>query len=333
MRVVAVVDPGSRVYDLATAFEVFEDRTHVGVPPTSIAVAAQEPTVALGRVSVPRDVGLEAALAADLVLVPGRQVPDDAPPPAVIEIVRRTAANGVAVAALCTGAFTLGEAGLLDGVPCTTHWRWCDRLARRYPQAQVRPNVLYAGDGGVWTSAGVSAGADLMLQLVRRALGSAAAATIARSMVTPASRPGSQAQYVPPLRTPRPGDLESLQLAVLGALDRPWPVAEMAAVAGLSERTLLRRFAAELGESPAAWLIGVRLAAAQELLETTTLEIESVAHAVGMGSADLLRKHFRARHGLSPSAHRAAMRQARAGDGQSPDRPWDAARRSAPQAV
>lgn len=127
-------------------------------------------------------------------------------------------------------------------------------------------------------------------------------------MVTPAHRPGSQAQFVPPARTARPGDLEQLQTAVLADLRREWTLTAMARTAGLTARTLSRRFAAENGESPKAWLTDVRLAAAQEILETTDLPVESVAHATGFGSADLLRKHFRRRYGTSPRAHRQTMR-------------------------
>ena len=187
------------------------------------------------------------------------------------------------------------------------------RSSRRATSAGSRvPNVLYAGAGAVWTSAGVSADSDLLIELVLRRHGAAAAAGIARSIVTPAHRRGTQAQFVPTVRSARPGDLERLQAAVLATPARDWSLAAMASEAGLSARTLARRFATETGQSPITWLVAARLTCAQELLESTGLPVEAVAHAAGFASADLLRKHFRVRYGTNPQAHRLAMRHARA---------------------
>lgn len=307
MNVVVVVDSGSRAYDVATALEVFEDRTRFGLPATSIELAAATELVDLGEVVLRRRRQLDQVDQADLVVVPGRSDPEAQPDPDVIDVVRTVVSRGLTVAGLCTGAFVLGAAGVLDGQPATTHWRWCTRLAERFPRVRVVPNVLYAGADGVWTSAGVSAGADLLLELLRARHGAAVAADVARSMVTPAHRPGTQAQFIPPARSASPGDLEQLQQAILRDVSRPWSLTDMARLAGLSTRTLSRRFLAEAGTTPASWLVDVRLAAAQELLETTSLGVEAVAHATGFGSADLLRKHFRARYGSSPQAHRRAM--------------------------
>lgn len=307
MRVSLLLDAGARPYDVACAAEVFADRSRYGLPRTEFVVAASQEIVDLGRVLIRADAELDAAAHADLVIVPGRQEPDLPVDDAVMRALGAAGDSGSTIAGLCTGAFALAAAGLLDGQECTTHWRWCGRLAQRYPWARVVPNVLYAGAGAVWTSAGVSAGTDLLLELIRQRLGAAVAAEIARSMVTPAHRPGGQAQFVPPVRTARPGDLEQLQVAVLADLRRPWTLAAMSAHVKLAERTLSRRFLAQTGRTPVGWLTDVRLAAAQELLETTDVGVEAIAHDVGFGSADLLRKHFRARYGTSPQAHRAAM--------------------------
>ena len=307
MRVAVLVDPGSRGYDLAVALEVFEDRSHRGLPSSTLTVHGTTPTVDLGRVVVRTDGPLDE-VCADLVVVPGRAPAGAEAPEDVVETLARASACGTTIAGLCTGAFVLGAAGLLDGREATTHWRYCEALAETFPRARVLPNVLYAGGAGVWTSAGVSAGADLLLELLRRREGARVAAEVARSMVTPPHRPGTQAQFVAPLRHATPGRLEAVQQAVFAEPARAWSLGELARVARMSERTLTRAFVQETGLSPIRWLTRARLQAAQELLETTELTIEAIAHGAGFGSADLFRKHFQRHFGLAPTAHRLAMR-------------------------
>lgn len=181
-----IVDRGSRAYDIATALEVFEHRSAIGVPEMSVAVAATTEVVDLGGMLIRRDRSLAAATESDLLVIPVRREPLAAVDHRIVAAVRcgavrAAAGSGSSVASLLTGAFVLGAAGLLDRLPCTTHWRWCDRLAERHPRARVVPNVLYAGAGAVWTSAGVSADSDLLIELVRRRR-ALAAAGIARSM-------------------------------------------------------------------------------------------------------------------------------------------------------
>lgn len=307
MRVAVLIDVGSRSHDIAVALEVFADRTGHGLPPTSVTVHGAGATVRLGHMSVHPDASL-SAVAADLVVVPGRSQPGAPASPEVLAALTRAAGEGSIVASLCTGAFVLAATGLLDEAEATTHWRWCDALARAYPTIRVTPNVLYAGGGQVWTSAGVSAGTDLLIELIRQSQGAHVAAEVARSMVTAAHRPGSQAQYVRPIRSVDPGSLERVQLEILADLARPWTLAMIAGAAHLTERTTSRHFRDQTGLGPVAWLTRARVVAAQELLETTDLTVEAIAHGVGLGSADLLRKHFRRHYGVSPTAHQAAMR-------------------------
>lgn len=300
MRIAVVVDAGSRPHDVAVALEVFADRTGHGLPPTSVTVHGAGSAVRLGQFSVHPDESLNA-VAADLLVVPGQTEPGASPAPDVLAALTRAAAQGSVIASLCTGAFVLAATGLLDGSQATTHWRWCDALARAYPAVRVTPNVLYAGGGQLWTSAGVSPGTDLLIELIRQHQGSHVAAEVARSMVTPAHRPGSQAQYVRPIRSADPGSLERVQLAILGDLARPWTLAMIAGAGHLTERTTSRHFRDQTGLGPVTWLTRARVVAAQELLETTDLTVEAIAHEVGLGSADLLRKHFRRQYGVSPT--------------------------------
>jgi transcriptional regulator GlxA family with amidase domain len=248
--------------------------------------------------------GLEAAETADLVCVAPRR---DflTPSPEVADAVRAAHARGAVVMAHCTGAFILGEAGLLDGRECTTHWRYGDLLAERHPRAIVRPDVLYVDDGNVLTGAGSAAGLDAALHLMRRTFGARVAATTARRIVVPPHRDGGQAQYV---RTPM-GQTEADTLAPLLAwatdhLDEALPVERLAAQAHMSLRTFARRFRDETGTTPLQWVTSQRVALAEELLEHTTLSVEQIAGRAGFGNAATLRHHFTAARGATPQQYR-----------------------------
>lgn len=312
MLTVAVpVDPGCRVFDVVTTMEVFAERRRVGLQKAQVRILADQDDLLLGnRWRLARDDRLDTAPSADVLVVPGRENPLVPPPPAVVEAVAATAAAGRVVASLCTGAFVLAEAGLLDGRTATTHWRWAEELQARYPQVQVNPDRLYAGEDRLWTSAGVSAGTDLLLHIVRQLWGSAAAAQIARSMVTPAFRPGSQAQFMAgPTRPRRQGRLEALQQAVEAQPSRQWTINAMAAVLTVSPRSLFRLFSEQVRQSPGAWLIDQRTRIAQGLLETTDLTMEAIATRAGLGTADSMRRHITQRLGVTPTQHRAIFRQ------------------------
>jgi transcriptional regulator GlxA family with amidase domain len=213
---------------------------------------------------------------------------------------------------VCTGAFLLAEAGLLDGRRATTHWQFTGRLAERYPRVEVDAQVLYVEDGPVITSAGAAAGIDACLHLVRREYGAATANALARRMVVPAHRSGGQAQFIEtPMPAPTaPGDLSDLIDWIQAHLDRPLTADVLAARAAMSPRTFARRFKAVTGTTAHRWLLDQRLQRAEELLERTDLSVDAVAARAGFGSADTLRHHFAARRGIAPAAHRRTFRSA-----------------------
>ena len=245
----------------------------------------------------------------DSVVVPSTDDPDVEPAPELVAALRAAHGRGVRVASLCTGAFVLAAAGLLDGRAATTHWMHADDLARRYPRVDVRADVLYIDDGDVLTSAGKTAALDLCIHLVRRDLGAAAATGIARRLVVPAHRSGGQAQFISPPAEPRcPDGLAPTLEWARGRLDQPLTVPELASHAGLSTRQLARRMRAELQVGPLDWLHQQRIARAQELLERTDASVEQIAAGCGMGTAATLRRHFHRAVGVSPTAYRATFR-------------------------
>ncbi|WP_079574604.1 GlxA family transcriptional regulator [Krasilnikoviella flava] len=245
----------------------------------------------------------------DRVVVPSTDAPDADPAPELVDALRAAHRRGVSVAALCTGAFVLAAAGLLDGRAAATHWMHADDLARRYPQVEVRADVLYVDDGDVLTSAGKSAALDLCLHLVRRDLGATAANGVARRLVVPSHRSGGQAQFVAAPAEPRAasGLAPTLEWA-RARLDSPLTVRDLAGHAGLSPRQLARRMHAEVGSGPLDWLHHQRVSRAQELLERTDATVERVAASSGLGTAATLRRHFQRTVGVSPAAYRAAFR-------------------------
>jgi transcriptional regulator GlxA family with amidase domain len=243
---------------------------------------------------------------ADLVAVPAHPLDSVVPEP-VLAALRRAADRGAYVLSVCSGAFVLGEAGLLDGKRCTTHWRYAATLAERYPTAQVAPNALYVEDGKLLTSAGTAAGIDLCLYLVRQVHGSAIATKLARRMVVPPHRDGGQAQYV---EAPLGGvhqcgpTLEPLLGWLMENLDSPVTVEELAARVHLAPRTFARRFVAETGATPHDWLTGQRVLLARQLLEETDLGVDAIATRAGFGNAATLRHHFTRRVGATPQLYR-----------------------------
>jgi AraC family transcriptional activator FtrA len=230
--------------------------------------------------------------------------------PAVAAALRDAHERGATMLAVCTGAFALAGAGLLDGRRATTHWQFTDLLARRFPRVRIERDVLYVTDGSVLTSAGAAAGIDACLHMVRQMHGSATANALARRMVVPAHRDGGQAQYVDmPLPETRAGDglADVLDWAV-ARLDRPLTVDALAERARMSPRSFARHFRSTTGTTPHRWLLEQRLQRAELLLENTDLTVDVVAQRCGFGSADTLRHHFARRRGTSPSTHRRAFR-------------------------
>jgi AraC family transcriptional activator FtrA len=228
------------------------------------------------------------------------------------QALRRAHRRGARFASLCSGAYVLAFAGLLDGAPATTHWMYADDFAHRFPRIEVHPGVLYVGDGNVWTSAGTAAAIDLCLHLVRMDHGAEVANVVARRMVVPAHRDGGQAQYVqaPVPETCSDDDLATTLDWAVQHLDRELAVEDLARRARMSPRTFARRFKLATGTTPLQWVLTQRVVLAQRLLEGTDLPIEAVANRCGFGSAATLRQHFARVVGTSPVAYRQTFRRA-----------------------
>jgi AraC family transcriptional activator FtrA len=313
-RVAVLAYPGGSGFETAVVAEVFGlARPELGPPRYSLAVCAERagPVPLLGGAQLVARYGLRTLAAADTVVVPG--VPDvhGDPSPALVAALRRAHRRGARIVSICSGAFALAGAGLLDGRRAATHWRYAELLAERYPAVEVDAGVLYVDDGGnVLTSAGSAAGLDLCLHLVRRDCGPAYANEVARRLVVPPHREGGQAQFVPaPVAVGRTGDdpIAETMAWALGRLAEPMEVDDLARHANLAPRTFLRNFARASGTSPMRWLIGQRVQASLPLLAGSALSVEQVAAAVGFASPVTYRHHFtRAMH-TSPSAYRKAF--------------------------
>lgn len=250
--------------------------------------------------------GLEAVAGVDLVIVAATLPRGDGEyPPEILAALRAAHADGATILSLCSGSFVLGAAGLLDGRRCTTHWLYAEQMARAFPLAEVDPRVLFVEDGLIVTSAGTAAGIDASLHLVRRELGTAVAAKIARRMVVPPQRDGGQQQFVEnPVPQCRADSLAGLLAWTLDRLDEEHSAASLARQATMSQRTFARRFVAETGTTPHKWLTQQRVLAARALLEEADLSIEQIATRVGFNSPVVLRDHFRRAVGLSPTDYR-----------------------------
>ncbi|MFC4168289.1 transcriptional regulator FtrA [Teichococcus aestuarii] len=309
--VVLLAYDGLCTFEFGCAVEVF------GLPRPELepdwyrfAVAAIEPGPlrATGGVRVLADGGMALLEQAGTIVIPGWRGIDAPVPEDLAVALRAAAARGARLLSLCSGAFVLAAAGLLEGRSATTHWHHAAALAARHPGLRVVPDVLYVDEGMVLTAAGSAAGLDLCLHLVRRDWGAAVANSVARRLVVPPHRQGGQAQYVErPVPRERAGGhrLGPLLDAVRASLAEPWDIGRLAAAAALSPRGLHRHFRAATGQSPGAWLLAERLARARELLETGRLPVQAVAEASGFATAAALRHHFRAALGSSPAAYRA----------------------------
>lgn len=265
--------------------------------------------VQVGRFRVQPDHGLDRLPYADTVVVPGWADVDEEPPRELVDAVRAAHDNGARVVSLCTGAFVLAAAGLLDGLRATTHWAHTRVLAARYPEVQVDPDVLYVDNGSVLTSAGKAAAMDLCLHLVRLDHGSSVANALARLLVVPPHRDGGQAQFVPtPVPAPGNHPLADLLPWVIERLDQPLTVEDLARRANMSSRHLGRHFRSVTGTSPLQWLLTQRIRHAQELLETTEDSVDAIAAATGMGTGTTLRRHFNRTVGVPPDAYRRTFR-------------------------
>ncbi|RLU80484.1 AraC family transcriptional regulator [Streptomyces griseocarneus] len=254
--------------------------------------------------------GYQELVEADTVIVPASADVRGRPPGRLLDAVREAHARGARIVSLCSGAFVLAAAGLLDGRRAATHWEHAPLLAERYPDIEVDPTVLYIDDGDILTSAGSTAGIDLCLHLVRKDLGSRVASSVARHLVVPAHRPGGQAQYIEAPLPPKETDdgLAPLLHWAAENVHRPLTTPELARRAGTSERTLVRRFHQSTGTTPLRWLQAQRIARAKELLETTDQPMDRIAEQCGLGGAANLRLHFARSVGISPTEYRRGHR-------------------------
>ncbi|UCM86737.1 GlxA family transcriptional regulator [Streptomyces marincola] len=319
MRTVAVLVPRAVVgFDVSAACQAFAmARRADGAPLYEVMVCGDAPVVATAAgtlcfVLTPTR-PLAAARAADTVIVPGVDREAAAGQDDVLDVLRAAHAEGRRVAAICTGAFLLAEAGLLDGRTATTHWLAAGGLAARHPAVTVDPDLLFTDEDEVLTSAGVAAGLDLCLHLIGRDFGADVAARAAAALVVPYRREGTAVQYV---RQPNGGG-DGGRGSLAATLDwlqhnlhRPLRLADIARAASLSERQLHRRFRAGTGTTPLRWLLRLRVERARALLETTELPVEQIAGLCGFGSAVSLRAHFRERQGCGPAAYRKRFRAA-----------------------
>ena len=307
-KIAVVLIEDVALFEFGVLAEVFGlDRTDDGVPSFDFRVCSTTPgrpmrTSTYSEVIAPY--GLDALEDADLVAVPATTVRDGYAPE-VLDALRAASARGAQLLTVCSGAFVLGAAGLLDGVRCTTHWRYAADFTARYPDAKLDPDVLFVDDGNIITSAGTAAGIDACLHLVRRELGTAVATQIARRMVVPPQRDGGQRQYVDlPVPECSGDSLQPVLAYMLDNLTVEHTVPALARQAQMSDRTFARRFVAETGTTPHKWLTLQRVLHARTLLEETTLGIEEIATESGFGTAALLRHHFRRVVGVAPQDYR-----------------------------
>jgi transcriptional regulator GlxA family with amidase domain len=307
-RVAVLALDGVVAFDLATPPQVFWS-----VPGRryEVVVCGTGPVRAAHGFTIVPSAGLSELERADTVVVPGVRDELASRPPEILDALRAAAARGARMTSICTGAFVLGEAGLLDGRRATTHWAHVEDLRRRFPSVRVEPDVLWVDEGDLVTSAGVAAGIDLCLHLVRRDHGAEAANAAARRVVVAPHRSGGQAQFIDaPVPDAPETSLEPTRTWALERLAEPLTVESMAAHAGFAPRTFARRFRAETGTTPLQWLLHQRVLRARRMLETTDLPVEAVARRCGFSTSVGLRDHFRRATRTTPTAYRSAFRAA-----------------------
>ncbi len=312
-RVVALCLDGIVAFDLTAPAQAFALAAKPGGEPhyefsTCSPDGAEVRTTSGFGVST--QAGLGALRRADTVVVPGYAGILAPPPEPALAALRAAGRRGARFLSVCTGAFALAHAGLLDGRRATTHWAWAGELARRFPAVAVDPEALYVDEGAVLTSAGLSAGIDLSLHVIRKDFGAATGERVARHMVAAPHREGGQAQYFKPAGGARRRLAGADPGWAASRLEEPLDVAAMAAHAGVSPRTFARRFREETGTTPLQWLLGRRVLEARRLLEESDLPVETVAWRCGFGTAASLRDHFRRATTTTPSAYRRSFRPA-----------------------
>lgn len=315
-RVVALCLDGLVAFDLTAPAQAFGLAALAGGEPlyrfSTCSVGGETVQTTSGFTVTPTG-GLGALRQAGTIVVPGYANVFEPPPPQVLAALAAAHRRGARLLSVCTGAFALAHAGVLDGRRATTHWGWAGELARRFPRVEVEAEALFVDAGDVLTSAGLSAGIDLSLHVIRRDHGVAAGERVARHMVAPPHRDGGQAQYFAPAEAPAPGaerSLEATRRWAAARLAEPLDVGALARHAGVSPRTFARRFREETGTTPLQWLLARRVLEARRLLEETDLPIDAVAWRSGFGTAASLREHFRRLTATSPTAYRRSFQPA-----------------------
>jgi AraC family transcriptional activator FtrA len=311
-RVVAVAYDGLCTFEFGIVAEIFalkrpELKTDSWY---SFQVCSLErgPVHALGGITIQPSAGLSALRRADTIVIPGwKNSGLELPPVELLTAIQRAHRRGARIVSICSGVFVLAAAGLLDGKRATTHWHHAERLAGQYPQIRVNPDALYVDEGTVMTSAGSAAGIDLCLHIIRKDFGATVSNQVARRLVVSPHRDGDQSQYVtaaPMSHVDSDNSLSRMLAWAVRHLDQELAVGELARQAKMSVRNFARRFREETGTTPHLWLTRQRLAAAQQLLETTNHPVDRVAKLVGMGCAATLRHHFRQAFQTTPTAYR-----------------------------
>jgi AraC family transcriptional activator FtrA len=311
-RVTVLASPGAAPFELSIVIEVFGlARPELKVPrwyDLEVCAVDPGPQPAAGGITITVPHGLGSMAGADTVIVPGWPADRDIPA-RLVDAIRGAHERGARVVSICSGAFVLAAAGLLDQRRAATHWQYAPQLARAYPRVEVDPDVLYVDDGDILTSAGSAAGIDLCLHLVRRDHGAAVANHVARRLVVPAHRDGGQAQYVErPVAVHGDARIHEVIEWMTAGLARPMTVTTLARRASMSQRHFARRFRDVTGQSPVGWLIGQRIDTSLELLELGDGSIDEIAATVGFANAVTYRHHFRRRMNTAPSAYRRAFR-------------------------
>jgi AraC family transcriptional activator FtrA len=308
--VVALCLDGLVAFDLTAPAQAFALAARPGGEPlyefSTCSVEGAEVRTTSGFGVSPR-FGLGALRRADTVVVPAYAAVLEPPPEEALAALRAAGRRGARVLSVCRGAFALAHAGLLDGRRAATHWAWAGELARRFPAVEVDPDALYVDEEEVMTSAGLSAGIDLSLHVIRKDFGVAAGARVARHMVAAPHREGGQAQFANAAPVEIGGSLEATRRWAAERLDQPLDVGAMAGHAAVSPRTFARRFREETGTTPLQWLLAQRVLEARQQLEESELPVEAIASNCGFGTAASLREHFRRATATTPTAYRRAF--------------------------
>ncbi|KDN23029.1 helix-turn-helix domain-containing protein [Amycolatopsis rifamycinica] len=307
-RVVAIVTEESNPFEMGVTTELFGlRRPELDRPWYDFTLCAATPSVRmnLGMFTLSDVAGLEAADTADTLIVPARPNTGVPTNPAIIEAIRRASDRGARLVSFCTGALALAEAGVLDGRRATTHWQWAASLAERFPRVRWEPDVLFIDEGTVLTAAGSAASLDLGLHIIHRDHGAEVVNAVSRRLVFTGHRDGGQRQFIArPVPAVPETSLAPVLAWALERLDQPLTVTDLATRAATSPATLHRKFRAELGTTPLAWLTTERVTLACRLIERGELRLDRVAALSGFGTAANLRAQLRRHTGLSPSAYR-----------------------------